>query len=229
MEITDVALPTADPAAAGAFYGEGLGLPVAVLDGGAAIAVQVGATRLRLERRPGASGSDHVAFLIPADRFADAKRWLSARVPLLALDGTDEFEGPPGWNSRSLYFSGPDDAVLELIARLDLPDSGSGGFGSGDLLAISEVGIGVPDVPEAAARLGRAGLEPFAAAPAPDFAAVGDQRGLLILAAEGRPWLPTRDRRAAPRNLAVLGRGDRPAEVRVGAARIRLADRRARG
>jgi catechol-2,3-dioxygenase len=226
MEITEVRLPTADPAAARTFYSAVLDLAAEVVDEGGAVVVQVGSTRLRLEHRPGGGGSDHLAFLIPADRFAEAKRWLQARVPLLALDGNDEFEGPAGWNSRSLYFSGPDDAVLELIARRDLPDGGPGPFGSRHLLSISEVGIGVPDVQGAAARLGSVGLEPFAAPPATDFAAVGDQRGLLILAAEGRPWLPTRDRRAEPRDLAVLGRGDRTTEVAVGAARIRLVDGR---
>ncbi|MEH0108797.1 hypothetical protein V6N00_03585 [Tersicoccus sp. MR15.9] len=95
--------------------------------------------------------------------------------------------------------------MLELITRERLPDRiGEQPFGPHHLLGISEVGVAVPDVPAAVRTLAEvAGLTPFAGTESADFAAVGDDHGLLILAETGRAWLPTRDRRAAAAPLSV--------------------------
>jgi hypothetical protein len=82
-------------------------------------------------------------------------------VPLLSRDGVDEFEGPPSWNSRSLYFDGPENAVLELIERRGLPGTTGDGFSVEDLRCISEIGLAVPDVEDAAQHLRTAGLDAY--------------------------------------------------------------------
>ncbi|OII32781.1 hypothetical protein, partial [Curtobacterium sp. MMLR14_002] len=114
----------------------------------------------------------------------------------------DEFEGPPNWNSRSVYFEGPDQQLLELIERRDLESgarrAGDGsGIGTGavvPLVSVSEVGVPVPDVLGAVEALRRAGLEPYANPPGESFAAVGDVDGLVILVSPDRRWFPTGDR-----------------------------------
>lgn len=197
MHLALVSLPVVDVGAAAQFW-SGLGLPVSV-EGGAA-RVQVGRNVLRL--RPAATtaaGAHHLAITVPTGSFGAAKAWVAQRVGLLDADGQDEFEGPSGWRSRSVYFGGPERSVLELIERRDLVVEGgwSGLFGPDDLLALSEVGIAVADVPATVARLTAAGLTPYANPPAPSFAAVGDAHGLLILVTPGRAWLPTQDRHAS--------------------------------
>ncbi|OMH34224.1 VOC family protein [Tersicoccus sp. Bi-70] len=224
MLITEVATTVTDLDEAEGFWRHVLRLPVDRVDG--ALHVSVGTTSLTLELRPDGPVADHLALAIPADAFDAARRWLTERCDLLDRDGQDEFDGPPGWDSRSLYFVGPSGAVLELIARRRLPDrAGSAPFGPEYLLGISEVGIAVPDVPAAVRTLAEtAGLTPFAGTEGPDFAAVGDDHGLLILAEEGRPWLPTRDRRAVAAPSTIRVDRDEPGvsavTVRLGAATV---------
>jgi len=115
-------------------------------------------------------------------------------------------------DSESVYLRGPDGAVLELIARHRLPDRPTwpaGPFGPRSLLAVSEVGIAVPDVAAAVADLRSAlGCAPFGD-PEPRFAPVGDDTGLLVLVAERRVWFPTAADRASTGPLtATVGAPD---------------------
>jgi catechol-2,3-dioxygenase len=197
MHLSLVTLPVVDVAAWAAYGSDTLGLPVTVEHGAAR--VRVGPTVLEL--RPAdtePAGPHHLALTVPTGSFDAAKTWLTGGATLLDRDGQDEFEGPAGWNSRSVYFGGPERSVLELIERRDLAgdERRSGSFGPGDLLALSEVGIAVADVAAAVQRLASLGVHPYANPPAESFAALGDVHGLLILVRPGRPWLPTTDREA---------------------------------
>lgn len=155
---------------------------------------------------------------IPRNSFESARSWLEDRVQLLSRDGQTEFEGPPGWNSRSLYFDGPDAAVLELIERRDLPADRGTTFSAEDLACVSEVGIAVPHVERAAAVLKRSGgIKTYEQSAGPDFAAVGDLHGLLILVRTGRAWLPTTDRHAAITPITVEATGPRTATCTLSA------------
>jgi hypothetical protein len=161
------------------------------------------------------TGAHHLAFTIPTGTFADAKRRVAEVATVLGADGADEFEGPAGWDSRSVYFEGPDRQLLELIERRELPDgdaaptAGQGAPATGQaaplaplFVSVSEVGIAVPDVPGAVETLSQHGLDPYADPPGPDFAPVGDVDGLLILVSPGRQWFPTLDR--APSSAPVV-------------------------
>jgi catechol-2,3-dioxygenase len=227
MEITRVTIPTDDLAAAERFYHRTLGLP-AQRDVEAALAVTIGSTELRLvEQHPSAGAVDHLAVTVPADGFLPAKRWLQQRVEPLALDGRDEFEGAPSWDSRSLYFLGPSRCILELIARRRVPAHlGDEPFGPQHLLRVSEVGVVVPDVPAAARQLEHSwGLDVFGDGVGETFAAVGDDDGLLVLAAEGRTWFPTTDlvATATPRWVSVTGVGGDQTTLRLGSTSLGVA------
>ncbi len=64
-------------------------------------------------------------------------------------------------------------------------------------LSLSEVGIGVPSVPEAVRALaGELGLPTFPPQGA-QFAPVGDHDGLIILVDQNRIWFPTDAQQAA--------------------------------
>ena len=216
MHLKRVSLPVRHLSRAAAFYQEALELPT-VLDGDRAT-VAVGTSQLELRPSNGAVGSHHLAFTIPAGTFDRARAWLTRRVPLLSRDGVDEFEGPPSWNSRSLYFDGPENAVLELIERRGLPGTTGEGFSAEDLRSISEIGLAVPDVEDAVRRLDTAGLEPYGGSSGPGFAAVGGTDGLLILVPEGRAWMPTTDRHVSSVPTAVEAVGAVPGTYRVGAS-----------
>lgn len=91
-----------------------------------------------------------------------------------------------------------------MIARHTLPNASSRPFGPASLLEISEIGLVVDDVPAMAAHLhADLGLDVYANSLSADFAAVGDARGLLILARRGRPWFAAAGRAAAPLPLIV--------------------------
>src|SRR5690606_16232834 len=82
-------------------------------------------------------------------------------------------------------------------------------FTPGHVLSISEVGVPVADVSEAARFLGsNIGAAPYSTA-SDDFAALGNEHGLLIIVRTGRPWYPTEDILAtgAPAAIQFEGHG----------------------
>lgn len=219
MHIRQVQLATRSLDDTARFY-ERLGCTVSAADD--SVRVTVGASQLVFRALDGMTGAHHLAFTIPTGTFADAKRRLAEVATVLGADGVDEFEGPAGWDSRSVYFEGPDRQLLELIERRELPD-GSPAPTDGDapqhapqhapqlaslLVSVSEVGIAVPDVLGTVEALRGHGLDPYANPPGPDFAPVGDVDGLLILVSTGRRWFPTLDRTPSTAPVVVdLGLG----------------------
>lgn len=201
MKLQEVALTVSRLDEAARFYRDVLGLPVIGQPG--QVTVPVGSSRLLLTRGAPFIGAHHLAFgIAPAD-FEGARRWLGERVDPIVVDGSEMVEGPPGWDSRSVYFLGPEDVVLELIAR-DADDGrpAAGGQLPG-LLTLSEVGIGVPDVADAVRRLtDDLGLATFPPQ-GPRFAPVGGHDGLIILVEQDRVWFPTDTHQAAQGPVTV--------------------------
>ena len=205
-------------------FWERLGCPVDRVDG--VVEVVVGSTRLLFRELPGMTGALHLAITIPAGTFAAAAEWIAGIATVLVdADGRDEFEGPPNWNSRSVYFEGPDQQLLELIERRDLAAAAlapapvapvSGPASAVPLLSVSEVGIAVPDVLGAVGTLRRAGLEPYANPAAEGFAAVGDVDGLVILVSPERRWFPTADRLPSTAPVVLDVGLDTPVELTPG-------------
>ena len=190
MDIRQVQLATRSLADTARFY-ERLGCSVEIVD--ATVRIVVGSTLLVFRELPEMTGALHLAITIPTGTFDAAKAWIAGLTTVLGTDDQDEFEGPPNWNSRSVYFEGPDQQLLELIERRDLPvDMGENT--AVPLVSVSEVGVPVPDVLGAVEALRRAGLELYANPPGESFSAVGDVDGLVILVSPDRRWFPTGDR-----------------------------------
>lgn len=189
MRIREVAISTTDLDAAANFYRAVLELPV-VADGDH-VTVEIGLSTLVLTRGETFAGAHHLAFGISPDDFGLARKWLGRRVELIAANGSEIIAGPPGWDSRSVYFRGPDGIVLELIARAADAGVAPGTGKAPRLLSISEVGIGVPDVQQAVSELAETyGLDAFTPR-LPAFTPVGDHDGLIILVDRERIWFPT--------------------------------------
>jgi catechol 2,3-dioxygenase-like lactoylglutathione lyase family enzyme len=195
MEITHAVLATRQLAETADYFERVLGLHTVREPG--EITVAVGRSVLVFQEQTDAAGFQHLAFTIPTGSFAAARGWLEQRAALLDLGGDVEFAGPPNWNSHSLYFDGPDGAILELIERRDLDNAVDADFGPEQLLCVSEVGVAVPDVLGTVRRLEALGVRPYASPPGESFAPVGDVNGLIILVAPDRPWFPTQGRPAA--------------------------------
>ncbi|GAB3554771.1 catechol 2,3-dioxygenase-like lactoylglutathione lyase family enzyme [Actinopolyspora lacussalsi] len=204
MRISTVEHHVSDLAAAVAFYRDLLGLSVSHDEGAAR--VTIGSSELWLTPGPATAAAHHLAFDVPTENFDAAVSWLAERVPLLrsADTGEHEFEGPAGWNARSVYFLGPDGEVLELIARRRVrhrpaPED----FGPEHIASISEVAVAVDDVSVTAAELARrSGITSFGPS-SENFDPVGDETGLLILVRSGRAWVPDGMRHSGPLPLAV--------------------------
>ncbi|WP_078326649.1 VOC family protein [Mycobacteroides salmoniphilum] len=213
MKIHDVRITTTDLPGAARFYNETLELPVQLDHDGAT--VHIGDSTLTLIPGPAYHGAHHIAFTIPAGSLSAAKEWLSQRVTLQTDDQWhDEFACAPHWQARSIYFTGPDHAVLELIERNILDNHTDHSFGVGDIRSLSEVGFGVSDVLETQRRMHETlGLLPFGE-PAPGFGPVGDHDGLFILVPSDVTWRP--ENRIPPPAAPTVVTADVPTALKIG-------------
>lgn len=195
MRFARVAIEARDPERIAAFLERALGIPRE----GASL--QAGATRLDLlagEPR----GVYHLAFNIPEDQIQAGRAWLLDRgVDLLrGDDGADVFHFA-SWNAHAVYFRDPEENLWELIARHDLPTATGAPFSPASILRVGEIGRAARDVLATARDVCAATRAPIWQGPHPEFTKVGDQEGLILVAAEGRKWFsaetPARPTRAS--------------------------------
>lgn len=213
MRIHDVRITATDVPSAARFYSKTLELPVQ-LDCDVAT-VRIGGSTLTMVPGPAYHGSHHIAFTVPAGSLTSAKQWLSRRVTL-QTDGEwhDEFDCPPNWQARSVYFAGPDDAVLELIERNILDNHIERPFGVDDIRYVSEVGFGVSDVLQTQTLLrDKLGLLPFGE-PSARFGPTGDHDGLFILVPADATWRP--ENRVSPAAAPTIVTADIPTALEIG-------------
>ncbi|MCL6663345.1 VOC family protein [Paenibacillus amylolyticus] len=132
----------------------------------------------------------HVAFTIPTNKLADAKRWAQDRnIPLLSKDGQDEYYFPY-WDATAFYFYDPSGNLMEFIAHHSLDNAVDEAFEAKHLLCISEIGLPVDDVPETMNTLNKHyQLEPFAG-DGKQFSPTGDAEGMFIVIDKQMPWFP---------------------------------------
>lgn len=190
MRIHRLELASSNLAAQQAFYGDTLGLTITRADR-AAVELMIGTSRLMFRNTPQAEGMGyHFAFTIPRNLFREAKAWLTLRTPLICdPEGQDEFFFKD-WDAEAVYFADPAGNVVELIARHSLDVEKPAPFAVEHWLAVSEIGIGVPDARAAATLLQeRTKIAPYQ--PTNDtFIPMGTHDGLLILVTNGREWFP---------------------------------------
>lgn len=137
----------------------------------------------------------HFAFNIPENQFAEAKTWLSKRVPLLIDSSTGKDEVYfAAWNAHAIYFRDPAGNIGELIARHPLKNGTTTAFSEQSLLCVSEIGLVGGDSKNLGTEVARKLDWPKSGS---DMAFVGDGMGYLIIAPTGRLWLPDRIQKAA--------------------------------
>lgn len=168
------------------FYINTLGLNMAE-ESEHAFTLQIGLTKMIFMR----SETDqnpfyHLAWMIPTNRFQEAKAWAAARVRLSRHEGEDETYST-NWNSNSLYFEDPVGNILELIAHHTVHNENDRPFSEKDLLQVCEVGLVTEDVLSAVDELEQMGLKRWRAI-SDTFAPVGDVNGLFIVVRKERTW-----------------------------------------
>ncbi|MBD2867454.1 VOC family protein [Paenibacillus arenilitoris] len=191
MKIRSVKLLTDKLERLKTFYSQVLGLP-AIDEGERAFTVGAGSSQLIFEQASAAGASPyyHLAFDIPANKTEEALSWLQSRgIPLNRLSGGELVAQFEAWNAESVYFYDPAGNIVEFIARRNLNRVSHDPFAPGSLLNISEIGLAVHDVPQAKALLAsRFAIGEYRDG-SDDFAALGDEDGLLILSSHNRVWL----------------------------------------
>ncbi|WP_040278576.1 hypothetical protein, partial [Xanthomonas citri] len=121
MHLRHLVLPCLDPGLTLRFYRDVLQLPVH------GNTVRIGWSTLECVQAQHPVGSAHLAFNVAPSRFQAAAQWIGARATLLSdPHGRKHFALDGAWQSHSVYFGGPDGAVLELIARNALQDAAAG-------------------------------------------------------------------------------------------------------
>ncbi|HXV76780.1 MAG TPA: hypothetical protein VD788_10720, partial [Candidatus Polarisedimenticolaceae bacterium] len=153
MKLRELRLAAARPAELVPFYRDALGFEM--LEGrDDAVAFRAGHTRLRFRRTEVTPAPYyHVAFNIPENKIERAVEWAGRRFPLIHLAGVGE---PIVYfdfiDAHSIYFWDPAGNLLEFIARHELANAADGPFDASDILASSEIGIVVDDVPATVER-----------------------------------------------------------------------------
>ncbi|MDT9723312.1 VOC family protein [Paenibacillus sp. ClWae2A] len=190
MKIREVGLLTHQIEAIKDFYGKLLELEL-VEDGTTFVSFRAGNSVLSFKKAPEQEKPYyHVAFTIPTNKLADAKRWAQDRnIPLLSIDGEDEFYFPY-WDATAIYFYDPSGNLMEFIAHHSLDNAVNEAFEAKHLLCISEIGLPVDDVPDTISKMnGLYHLEPFAG-DGKQFSPIGDAEGMFIVIDKEMPWFP---------------------------------------
>lgn len=204
MRFRQIDLPVHDPSGWSAWMTRELDVPPHPV---MPDAVTVGWSTLRFRYRPEAdvtvrTGPDadsgtpqkrahHLAFAVPTGTIDDYAREYGE-------DTVDRPDGP--FAMRSVYLTGPEDAVIELVEHVHRPADGTDatdGTDAAQLLGVAEVGLGVPDVRASgealAAHYGDRLPHGFGDPDRRIIAAYGDIDGAVVLSAADRPWFPTED------------------------------------
>jgi catechol 2,3-dioxygenase-like lactoylglutathione lyase family enzyme len=190
MQIKEVKLFTDQMDAMKQFYGTLLELEL-LKENTAAVSFRTGDSILSFQQAPGQEKPFyHVAFTIPTNQLAAAKKWVQDRnISLLSKDDKDEFYFPY-WDATAFYFYDPSGNLMEFIAHHSLDNAVEETFDSGQLLCISEIGLPVDDVPDIISKMnGQYQLEPFAG-DGKRFAPIGNAEGMFIVIDKEMPWFP---------------------------------------
>ncbi|MEN7548316.1 hypothetical protein AAG747_10385 [Rapidithrix thailandica] len=192
MRIKEVYLLSNDLQQTESFYHDILGLSVVRKEKNN-LAFSLGASTLIFQHSELAKPYYHLAFDIPNNQLKEAYEALNKKVRILPVTSESQFAHFESWNAKSFYFYDNNGNLLELIARYDLSNASAQTFDPSSLLAISEIGLVTENVTRSIEQLTEQFDLPLFAKQTPqeNFAALGDEQGLLILVSPERNWFPT--------------------------------------
>lgn len=205
MRIQEITLEASNLEALQEFYASKLELPVE--RAGDSCAVTIGTSKLKFNQ--GGEHRYHFAFNIPENQLEACQDWLKQRVSLLSDDGSEVFNFDT-WEAHSLYFLDPAGNIVECIARHRLHNASPEPFSSASFLNVSEIGLASDDVVQQIQELAAQLSAPYFQSPGgpqPNFTAIGDDHGLIILVKRHRIWYPNTGVPAelAPTRIVIEG------------------------
>ncbi|TWF39817.1 catechol-2,3-dioxygenase [Chitinophaga polysaccharea] len=188
MQLTSIHLYTNDLAATATFYTRQLQLAV-IQQSSTRISLRAGASTLEFEHSNAiVHPVYHFAFNIPHNQLNEAVDRLQQMTSLIPVTGDSPIAHFELWHADAIYFYDNNGNLLEFIARHDLLNAAP----ELHIDSISEIGIVTENVPACVASFLQQPIPVFAKQPRSDqFTALGDDHGLLIIAAAGRNWFPT--------------------------------------
>ncbi|WP_433751510.1 VOC family protein [Paenibacillus amylolyticus] len=174
--------------------------------------LQVGSTRMIFKQcETPRAPFYHVAWMIPTNRFKEAKQWAASRV-VLSREGDRDETYSTNWNSHSLYFEDPAGNIIELIAHHRIQNESDHDFSTQDILQVCEVGLVTEDVLSTVNELQRIGLTRWGEV-SDTFAPIGDVHGLFIVVKKDRKWFfSTQKAEIYPLEVSICGVG----KLRIG-------------
>ena len=192
MLIKEIKLLTNTLAETKYFYHQILGFPI-IIEEKNLISFQTGFSLLTFQEANEKNPVYHFAFNIPCNKIEEALHWLELKTEIIKADGETEIVDFKNWNAKAIYFLDNNGNILELIARSDLKNEDNKGFTSNSFVSISEMAIVIDNVVKTANDLIQSlNISYFdKQKPAEEFAALGDDNGLLILSKAGRNWFLT--------------------------------------
>ena len=171
------------------FYAGVLGMPV--LDKSeSAITFRAGNTQLTFKLDAQSKAIYHAAFNIPNNQLDEALAWMSERVEIVDATPGSKIADFVNWNAKSFYFYDYNGNIMEMIARYGLSNQSDTEFCGTSITCVSEIGLAAEDVAVLCDNIQRAyNLPVFSMQPPlPNFIAMGDDDGLLILSKLNRNW-----------------------------------------
>ncbi|RYZ22176.1 MAG: VOC family protein [Sphingobacteriales bacterium] len=192
MQIKELILETASLQRTRLFYSRTLELPL-ISETEDAISFQAGRSVLTFKPAEDKKPFYHFAFNITNNKFSDSFEWINQKLDILPVNNEMLIAGYDDWNAQSFYFHDNNGSILEFIVRFDLPYHSEAPFSSDCIEEISEIGLVANYVPETAEDLNKEhGIPYFAKGPRlPDFIAMGDETGLVLVSQNKRGWVPT--------------------------------------
>lgn len=192
MRIKEIELATGNLAKVEAFYTKVLQLPVVQRQPGR-LSFAAGYSLIHFNSAAPPAGIYHFAFLIPPQRFQESYHWLKSRTSVLPFNEEGDIAAFDNWNAKAFYFHDGEQNILEFIAHYDLAEDALQQMSSNFIKGVGEIGIGVKDVAQACNELHTIYNIPFYSKGPylPNFAAMGEEEGLLIVSALDRGWIPT--------------------------------------
>lgn len=176
-----------------AFYQNTLGLPL-IHQTEQEVTFHAGATELTFTKTENSVAPYHFAFNIATNHLTQAIVWAQENsVELLPSPKNEIITHFDTWLAQSIYFWDKNGNLLEFIAREDSKIEKDQPFTPKEILNISEIGLVVENPIQTAealnAQIGTAFFDK--ATPLPEFCAIGDDEGLLVLVSPTRNWYPT--------------------------------------
>ena len=194
MEILMLRLQTTDLLATKKFYRQIMGFDI-IEETTKSIAFQIGTSSLIFDLISSEETPKyHFACNIPNNQMNEAVAWIAQRANSIAKDEAivHDFEN---WKAQATYFYDNNQNIVEFITREDLHNPSDQSFSIKSILNINEIGLVTEQPLEAGKEIVKK-IKTVFFSKGPqraDFAAVGDDNGLLVISNPHRHWFPTQD------------------------------------